>query len=59
MDPGFFPSADVFAEAHIGEDLTVNQCWDVKSDVCLCFFRIVCFGEELDSFWMLVFEVEV
>lgn len=36
MDPGFFPHADVFAQAHIGEDLTVNQFWDVRSDVCLC-----------------------
>lgn len=25
------------AEPHIGEDLAVNQCWDVRSDCILWF----------------------
>lgn len=37
MNPGYSPDADVIAEAHISEDLTVNQFWDVRSDVNLCF----------------------
>lgn len=37
MNPRCFPNADVFAEAHVSEDLAVNQCWHVRSDVYLCF----------------------
>ena len=37
MYPSCSSNADVFVEAHIGEDLTVNQYWDVRSDVTLCF----------------------
>lgn len=56
MNPCCFPNADVFAEAHISEDLAVNQHWDARSDVYLCFFGIFCFEEKLDLFGMLVFE---
>lgn len=35
MNPGCSPKVDVFAEAHVSEELTVNQCWDVRFDVCL------------------------
>lgn len=37
MNPSCSPNADVFAEAHVSEDLIVNQYWDVRSDVYLCF----------------------
>ena len=50
--PSCSSNADVFVEAHISEDLTVNQCWDVRSDVTV-FFCIFCFEEELDLFWMI------
>lgn len=36
MSPSCSPDADAFAEAHVSEDLAVNQCWDVTSDACLC-----------------------
>ncbi len=35
MNPSFSLNADVFAEAHLSEDLTVNRCRDVRSDVYL------------------------
>lgn len=54
-NPCFPLNADVFVEAHISEDLAVNQCWDVASDVYLCFFAILCFDEKLDLFAMLGF----
>lgn len=33
VNPCFSPDADVFAAAHISEDLAVNQHWDVRCDV--------------------------
>lgn len=33
VSPCFSSDADVFADAHISEDLTVNQHWDVRCDV--------------------------
>lgn len=40
-----FPKAEVF-ETHVSEDLAVNHCWDVSSDVyfvgfffCLCLLE--------------------
>lgn len=36
------------AETHKSEDLTVNQCWDVRSDVYFVVFRIFGFGKKLD-----------
>lgn len=35
------------AETHIGEDLSVNQCWDARSD-CIVVFGIFGFGKKLD-----------
>lgn len=52
MDPSCSSNADVFAEAHVSEDLTANQCWDVRSDVFV-FFCIFCFEEKLDLFFFL------
>jgi len=37
MSPSFSPDAEVFAVAHVSEELTVNQCWDVSSDVHFVF----------------------
>lgn len=54
MNPSCSPDAGVFADAHASEDLTVNQCWDVRSDVNLCFLASSAFEEELDLLWMLV-----
>lgn len=59
MDPSCSPNADVFAEAHISEDLTVNQCWDVRSDVYLCFSASSALKRNwIFFFWMLVSEEE-
>lgn len=33
VNPRVSPDADVCAEAHISEDLAVNQHWDVRCDV--------------------------
>lgn len=35
VNPRFSPNAVVSAEAHVSEDLAVNQCWDVGCDVCV------------------------
>lgn len=51
MNPCCFPNADVFAEAHISEDLTVNQYWDVRSDVYLCFVLFLA-SSALKSNWI-------
>lgn len=54
MNPSCSPDAGVFAESHVSEDLTVNQCWHVRSDVNLCFLASSAFEEKLDLFWKLV-----
>lgn len=50
MSPCCFPKADVF-ETHVSEDLAVNQCWDVRSDVYFVgFFFVFVFGKKLGSY---------
>lgn len=36
INPSCSSNAGVFVEAYVSEDLAVNQCWDVRSDVYLC-----------------------
>lgn len=50
MDPSLSSNAGVFAGGHFSEDLTVNQCWDVRSDVKCVFSSIFCFEDKLDLF---------
>lgn len=49
MSPCRFPKPDV-VETHISEDLAVNQCWDVRSDVYFVAFFVFVFGKKLDSY---------
>lgn len=49
MSPCRFPKSDVF-ETHISEELAVNQCWDVRSDVYFVGFFVFVFGKKLDSY---------
>lgn len=54
MSPSCSPDADVLADAHVSDDLTVNQCWDVSSDVQLCFSASSAMKRNWILFWMLV-----
>lgn len=54
MSPSCSPDADVCAEAHVSEDLTVNQCWDVSSDVHLCVSASSALKRNWILFWMFV-----
>lgn len=51
LSPCHFPIADVF-ETHVSEDLAVNQCWDVRSDVYFVGFSGVFLSLSLERNWI-------
>lgn len=55
MSPNFSLHAGVCAEAHVSEDFTVNQSWNVTSDVYVCLSAPPASERSWIYFWMSIF----